>query len=224
MPKALKYNKVQKPSVKNVILIASAAIIIGAAFAVSKYENTNYYASASTTNSNGASLQLPVIIALATSTTDDNNATSSGNWQKTLSTSFSGSWEDSSSSGTAASSTPLTPTQALGENLFSLYSQASNQGEDMTDPSVQQAIVDKVLSDGTEYQVRSPRYMGRHFWAPLACQAAQSHVLGQVARVGADAGPASGQSRHRRAAPVVGTVPGAAWHARQFPLPVPAQG
>ena len=124
------------------MLVGAAAIIV-VAFMVSKHENPTYYAAAHDTQT---SMQLPVITASATSS--DNAISYSGNWEKTLSTAVSGVWGNSSSS-TTASSTPLTPTDIFSRNLFGLYAKANNSGQDVTDPNVQQAIVDKVLADGT---------------------------------------------------------------------------
>lgn len=138
----MKYIKVQKLSAKNIILIASAAAIIGVAFVVSRYENPSYTVS---TQNRQNSIRLPIITASATSTNDI--ISYNNNWEKTLSKA-SGSWGITSSS-TIASSAPLTPTDRFGEELFGLYSQAQNSGQDVTDPSVQQAIVGKVLADRT---------------------------------------------------------------------------
>jgi hypothetical protein len=141
---------VQKLSVKNIILIAVAVAIIVVAFIVSRYENPTYAVSADNTQN---SMQLSVITADVTSSTDA--ISYAGNWEKTLSTAVSGPWENSSSS-TTASSTPLSPTEKFGQDLFSLYSQAENSGEDVTDPTVQQAIVGKVLADGSVLPAPKP--------------------------------------------------------------------
>jgi hypothetical protein len=139
---------VQKPSAKNIIFIASAAAIIGVAFFVSKHENGAYSTSSYDQSQN--SIMLPILTASATSS-DQNNINYGGNWEKTLSTSVSGSWGNSTSS-SATSSAPLTPTDVFSHDFFTRYAQAKNSGADLTDPNVQQAIADKVLSDGTVLQ------------------------------------------------------------------------
>ncbi len=133
----------QKLSVKNIILIAIAVAIIVAAFIVSRYENPAYFASADNKQN---SMQFSTITATATSS--NGGISYAGNWEKTLSTAVSGSWENPGSS-TTASRTPLTPTDKFGQDLFARYAQAQNSGQDLTDPAVQQAVSSEVLSDGT---------------------------------------------------------------------------
>jgi hypothetical protein len=135
---------VQKPSVKNIILIASAAAIIGVAFAVSKHENPTFYVEAQDTQT---SMTLPTITASASSS--DDVISYAGNWEKTLSTAVSGDTWGGTFSTTTASSAPLTPTDLFGEDLFTRYAQAQSSGQDLTDPTVQQAVANEVLSDGT---------------------------------------------------------------------------
>ena len=141
---SLESKNVQKPSAKNIILIASAAIIIGAAFAVSRYENPTYTVS---TPQNNTGLQLPVISASASST--DEAISAGADWAKTLSTVATGWNNGTTPTKIATSNATLTPTQTFGQDLFSTYFAAQSSGQDLTDPNVQQAIVNKVMADGT---------------------------------------------------------------------------
>jgi hypothetical protein len=135
---------VQKPSAKNIILIAIAAAILGAAFIVSKYENSGYKANLHTTSN------VPVVTASATSSDFGSyNIAYAGDWEKTLSTAVSGAWGSSATGSVGTSSAPLTPVDILGRDILTRYAQAKSSGQDTTDPTVQQAIAGQILSDGT---------------------------------------------------------------------------
>jgi len=131
-------------------LIAGAIAIIGAALAVSKDEKPTYVTSS--TNA-GMNAQIPVITVSATSSLD--TLSYSGDWEKTLSKAVSGVWGNPSSS-TITSNASLTPTELFGQDLFTRYAQAQNSGQDLTDPNVQQAVVNEVLSDGTVLSTPKP--------------------------------------------------------------------
>ncbi len=123
-------------SAKNTSWIIIAAAIIGSAFIISRYGNSDAKLAYEQNNS---------IVSGDATTTD---ISYQGNWQKTLTgTIGSSTWSFNPATSTQ-SNEKLTITQSFGRELFGRYLSLQEAGT-AADPQSQQEVVGKVLSNGT---------------------------------------------------------------------------